>query len=429
MKSQRLKVLIVAHEFSPFKGSECGVGWNLITRIAKYHDITVLYASGSQFRPNSYVQDVNNYFSTADSIPGLTIINIDQPVITRFISFLNSPLKNLSQIGLPFLYYTGYKFWQKEAFRVAKRLHKTNHFDIVHQLTQITFREPGYMWKLGVPFVWGPTGNTTNLPKEFYPLLSFRGRIMERLRSFSNNYQFNYTARVIKANKRAALIYAFSNEDAWRFRKRATGDVKIMLDVGTYDGFRKPTSKKLDSQKLKGIWCGQFSERKAPSILLQALAKDPLTKDMIDILIVGSGPLREAMFIMANSLQLHNIRWIENVSHDEIFTLMGEADFFVHTSLREATSSVLTEALTMGIPVICHDANGMSIAINETCGIKIPLASPEVSINGFHEAMKSLTLNRNLLEELKSGATKRSPEISWDSMAEIIANDYQTIVN
>jgi glycosyltransferase involved in cell wall biosynthesis len=140
--------------------------------------------------------------------------------------------------------------------------------------------------------------------------------------------------------------------------------------------------------------------------------------------IIGKGPLEKSLRRMVEGLELKNIEWVREVSHDEIFELMGQADFLIHTSLREATSSVIPEALSMGVPVICHDAFGMSIAVNDTCGIKIPLKSPEHSIVGFNEAMKRLILDRDLLKELKTGASKRAYEISWEVMAETMAKDY-----
>jgi hypothetical protein len=141
----RLKVLISAHEFSPVQGSECSEGWNLVTRLAEYHNVTVLYPSGCQFESNSYLKAINNYFSTNNPVYGLVLINIDQPPVTKLIARLNSVFLKSGSIGLPFLYFLGYKFWQKAAYIEAKKLHKINNFDIAHQLTQITFREPGYL--------------------------------------------------------------------------------------------------------------------------------------------------------------------------------------------------------------------------------------------------------------------------------------------
>jgi glycosyltransferase involved in cell wall biosynthesis len=427
--ANRLKVLIIAHEFSPTKGSESAVGWNLATRLSKYHDVTVFYASGSQFRNNSYVEVIDNYFKSSPPIPGFRCINIDKPLMSKIIARLNYFFRKLTPIGLPILYYLGYKYWQISVLKRGRELHRTENFDIVHQLTQITFREPGYMWKLGILFFWGPTGGTASFPKPFRKDISTVSKILTRIRSFSNYYQFHFVPRILKANKRASVIYAFSKKDAEKLRKRARGQVKIMTDVGTYARPAVSDSFANDENFLKGMWCGRLSDFKAPAILLKALAASELTRKKIKFTIIGTGALEQSMVDLAKRLRLENIVWIKEVEHSMVFELMAKADFFVHTSIQEATSSVITEALTMGLPVICHDAFGMSIAINDTCGIKIPFVSPEVSVSGFHDAMERLLLNSSLLKELKRGAYKRSTEISWDAMAETIANDYMTIVN
>ncbi len=202
-----------------------------------------------------------------------------------------------------------------------------------------------------------------------------------------------------------------------------------MLDVGTKNHSDIHKYERMNSSVVKGIWCGQLIERKAAIILLKALASSKLTKEEIKFQIIGSGPLETALRKQSKAFGLNNIEWIGTVDHDTVFKLMSEADFFVHTSLREATSSVIPEALSTGLPVICHNANGMSIAINDACGIQIPFISPDESVRGFHNAMENLLLNKKLLEKLKMGASKRSFEISWDAMAETMANDYTTVVN
>lgn len=426
---KRLNVLIVAHEFSPEQGSECSEGWNIVTRLAKYHNITVLYASGSQFQRNSYKDAVDRYMNDIGSLEGLKLVNIDQPRMTNFISSLNKYFVQVSSIGLPILYFLGYNFWQKEVYKKVKKLNEITHFDITHQLTQITFREPGYLWKLGIPFVWGPTGGTSTVPKGFLGLLSWKSQIFEKIRLFANFYQFKFVGRIIQANKRAKLIYSFTKEDALLFEKRAKGIIKLMLDAGTTLNEVLDKPQKEDSSVLKAIWCGQLIERKAPSILLKAIAAGKFETEKIKFLIIGDGPLRESLIKLAEELNLKNIEWIKNVNHNKVFELMKAADFFIHTSYREATSNVIPEALTMGLPVICHDINGMSIAINETCGIKIPLVSIDESVLGFKNAIRQLLSDKQYLIQLQKGATARTPEISWDSMAETIANDYLKIYN
>jgi glycosyltransferase involved in cell wall biosynthesis len=427
---KRLNVLIVSHEFSPDQGSECAEGWNLVIRIAKYHDVTVLFASGSQFCNDNYIKSVNNYFKLNNSITGLKLVNIDQPRITKCLAKINKLFINFSSIGLPIIYFIGYKFWQKEVYKKAKELNRIYIFNITHQLTQITFREPGYLWKLNIPFVWGPTGGTSTIPNRFLKILSWKSRVFEIIRNFSNFYQFNYVNNIVQANKRAALIYCFTNEDGIRFKIRSNGIIKLMLDAGTHNKEEDIILKDdKDTSVITGIWCGQLIERKAPLILINALAIGKFSKSFLKIIIIGSGPLEDSLHDLAQKLKIDNIEWINSVSHDKIFELMKNADFFVHTSYREATSNVIPEALTMGLPVICHDVNGMSIAVNENCGIKIPLISYEYSVRYFSKAINTIITNRNLLNKFKFGASVRAKEISWDIMAETISNDYIKIYN
>ena len=114
MTGKRYKVLIIAHEISPFSGSECAVGWNLVTRIAGYHDVKVLYASGSQAKPFSYKQAIMRYFEVNANNPGLEFKSVDQPMFTRITASVNRLFSGIGPIGLPALYYMGYKAWQKK---------------------------------------------------------------------------------------------------------------------------------------------------------------------------------------------------------------------------------------------------------------------------------------------------------------------------
>jgi len=428
MESKRLNILIVAHEFSPFGGSECAVGWNIVTRMTKFHDVTVLFASGSQFNDSSYVRAVNKYLETVQPLNSLTLINLDQPRITKIIASINSKLLKLSPIGLPLFYYIGYKYWQKAVFHKARELHDLYNFHIVHQLTQISFREPGYLWKLDIPFFWGPTGGTSTFPKSFFKILSLHSRILDRIRSVSAYYQFNFSPRVKKAKSQASLIYTFSKIDEERFKVGANGEIKLMLDVGTYLRKNEKPNPANSPSRLQAIWCGRLDEFKAPIILLEAIAESELIKRMVTFQIIGTGPLANDLRKQADHLKLSNINWIGKVMHEEVFSLMGNADFFVHTSIREATSSVIPEALSMGLPVICHDAFGMGIAVNESCGIRVPLESPEKSILEFKRAIESLICDRQFLKNLKAGALKRAQDLSWDNMTSTIAVDYSNTV-
>ncbi len=429
---KQLNVLIIAHEFSPTQGSECAVGWKIVTNLAKHHNLTVLYAKTNQFNTSQYEESVCQYLSKGFFSKELTLIPIEQPKATRVFVKINSLISSKnSAIGFAPLYYAGYKAWHKEAFKAAKIVIKEKNIDIVHQLTSISFREPGYLWKFDIPFVWGPCSGMVKIPLSFFVSLTFKEISFELIRRFSNYVQSNFSFRVKKATKKAALIYAVTDDDFRYFKLRANCQLKRMLDVGSYN--MKPVRTRnilQDNEKLKIIWVGRLVYTKALDLLFKSLSlNNKSLNSFIELTIIGDGPLRLKYENLSKELGLKNIVWKGDISHEEVFRAMGKSDILVHTSIKEATSSVVLEALSFGLPVLSHDAFGMSYAIDESSGLKIPFESPEISAIGFHNAIKELANNRKLLSKLREGAIRRSKELSWNSMAKTIADDYIKIYN
>lgn len=421
----RLRVLISAHELSPAQGSECAVGWNVATRIAKYHDVTVLYASGTYLHKNLYKNAVDGYIRTKGEIPGLTLINIDQPKITVKLGKFNELFSKLGPTGLPPIYYLGYNAWERRCYKKAKELHRITPFHVTHHLTQIAFREPGYLWKLEPPFFWGPTGGATVLPKKIYRSLPLKFKVLEKFRKISNYFSLNLSGQVKMAVKRASKIYSYTHYDAKILQKKTNLNVEVLVESGTTPQSKADVTP--PGKKLKLLWCGRITPYKAPEILLQALGKLEVLRKNIHLTVIGDGILKDDMRVLAENVGVKDITWIREVPHSQVFSLMKEADIFIHTSIREGTPNVIMEALANGLPVICHDAFGMSIAINDKCGIKIPFNSPEESIKGFSEAIERLLLNPLLLNKLKDGARERAVQLSWDYLAEKISRDYLSL--
>lgn len=431
MDPVRLNVLISAHELNPYGGSECAEGWNVIIRLAKYHNLTIIYASGSQFNPSSYQNGIKDYFSKNPNVYNINFIPVEQTKTTLFLAKINRKLsRQKSSIGNPFIYYWGYSLWQKKAYQVAKALSQNSNFDIIHHLTSISFREPGLLWKLPIPFIWGPTGGLSRIPFQFYKLIGYGAFSKELIRNSVNKIQFISNPRIQKALKKSALIYTFSIEDQSLFYKKSGRKPKVLLDAAAYTSFKGEIIPFDNSKPISIIWCGELIKRKSLEIILYAISRDIQLKKKLLLRIVGSGPLEDYYKDLARKLSLNNcIEWIGQVNRQTVFSIMNNSDLLVHSSYREATSHVIPEALSHGLPVICHDINGMSIAIDDKCGIKIPLISPESSIEGFKNALLKLINNPIELERMKIGAKKRSEELSWDTMAETIALDYISIYN
>jgi len=170
--------------------------------------------------------------------------------------------------------------------------------------------------------------------------------------------------------------------------------------------------------------------RKALPLLLGAAAdlKREFPPPKFKIKVLGGGLQTETWKALAHKLQVDDlITWTGQLSRDRALEEMRDADVFAFTSVQEGTSTVVMEALAMGLPVICHDACGMAVAINETSGIKVPMDSPEVSQAGFAGAIRSFLMDPHQVQSLSAGALARARELSWEQKGRQIAEVYESV--
>jgi glycosyltransferase involved in cell wall biosynthesis len=200
-----------------------------------------------------------------------------------------------------------------------------------------------------------------------------------------------------------------------------------MIETGTSALYQ--TRKRVHGNKLSFLWVGQLISRKALDILLYAIANSDKLKSSSEVYILGEGSRFEYYLELSKKLGIEDLIFFKgNVPHDKMFEYMNKADLLIHTSIMEGTPHVLLEALSSGLPVICHDAYGMGIAVTEESGIKIPLKSPKTSIQGFQEAMEYFIDHPDEIKNKSEGALKRAKELTWDIMVKKIAEDYIRII-
>ncbi len=410
----RRRILVSANAVSPARGSESGVGWQICSRLAKYHDITVLCSIGV---PGPDATCFRDEINAHGPVPGLTIRFVEPPLLSKLFQRETTLCRRT-------VYYTGYKAWQRAALKVARGLHREKPFDLIHQLNMTGFREPGYLWKLDAPFVWGPVGGAANYPAGFFDLLTARDRLFYSVRTLTNRVQ-SKSPRPRAAARRAGHVWAISAEDAALLRSWGT-TAERMLETGstprpaaavrTYDGTRP----------MRVVWSGRHLGRKALPILLKAAA---LLKDRIEIIVLGDGPETAPWKALASSLGLDKITWTGNLTQADALAESSKADVMAFTSVLEGTPHVVVESLSLGLPVICHDACGMGAAVTPGCGILIPMTDSETSVRWFAESLRSLAADPGKVAALSRGALARSAELGWDRIAGRIAGTYQSVLN
>ena len=421
-KVKKLKALIFAHEICPFSGSECSVGWNTITSIAKYHNITVIHAETNQSYSISYKKNIKKYLEDFGTIENVEFISVSQPKINMFFSKINTFSNNYG-IGFPFIYQLIYRLWQKKCYKVAKKLLKKNKFNIVHQLTSVHIINPGFAHKLKLPFVWGPTGGLIKLNQLFIKGLDFKTRFRETVRNIYIDFVRLFSINLRLAIKRAKLMYLFSNEDLQVVRPLTSANLKLQIDTGTVTN---SLNRNLEPKKeITAIWVGSISPRKCPKILLKSLIKIDFDNLKFTLIFVYSGTLtKEIQLLLEILMQKINVDIKNNIGNKEVQNLMASSSFLIHTSFREAASAVILEAISNGLPIICHDVSGMALAVDNKSGIKIPLISYNSSIRLFSDAIIKLSKNKELLKEMHYASFERSNELTWKKKGKLIAIDY-----
>jgi glycosyltransferase involved in cell wall biosynthesis len=420
--SKRRRILISAYAFSPVQGSEPGMGWNICSRLAAYHDVTVLTRSWNENlwpEDEPHRKEAEQFLRDHGPIPGLTIHFVKSPPLSRLLQ--THPLVSLRS---PF-FFQGYAAWQRAAYREAVRLHREQPFDVTHQLTVTSFREPGYLWKLDVPFIWGPIGGGGNIPWSYFADFGKHDRLYYTLKNVANKMHVWTKRRSRMAARRAERVFVNSTElNAMMLRWGRNSD--IMLDTGAQNWTGRPRC--YDGMRpLRLCWGALHVGRKALPLFLRVVAelKRRGFGEKVHITIMGAGPETEAWQTLCQQLQVQEMTtWMGQIPFQQLREELDEQDAFVTSGLQEGTPTIVMDALAVGLPVICNDIAGMSFAIDESCGIKIPLRDRQTSIQQFADAIVRLVTSNGLLNTLSEGALRRAKALSWDEKVREIANAY-----
>ncbi|MBM4042275.1 MAG: glycosyltransferase family 4 protein, partial [Planctomycetes bacterium] len=257
---RRLRVLVSAYSCDPTRGSEPGVGWGWIKALARHHDLSVL--TSDVFRAN--IEE------------GLR----REPALQEHIRFHYVPRTRylrLSRVWKPALLWT-YRSWQRDAYRLALDLQREPGFDLVHQLTWVTFREPGHLWKLDVPFVWGPIGGLENTPWCLLPIVGLRGFAHFACRNVLNTLHKGLLLRPRRAFRKARGGIIAATEGIRReIRKHYGEDSQVICETAPPEPIAATHSIRRDGEPLRISWSGAHDPGKALPLLLHAVARLPGT--------------------------------------------------------------------------------------------------------------------------------------------------------
>jgi len=412
-----LKVLINSYTCCPGMGSEPGMGWNWITSLAHYCEIFVI--TEGEFRPQieSWLNDPAN------------------ETVAKNLHFYWNPVSDAVRKMCwnqgDWRFYKYYKDWQKSTADIARKVCLEHQIDILHQLNMIGFREPGYLWKVsqetGIPFVWGPIGGLKQFPMAYAKGAGLKMRLFNAIKNKINSWQIAHDSRVSKALHQASVLISSIPDSYKAIKKYHNLESKIIPETGCFIGESFAEGEhRFKGETFNILWVGKFDFRKRLDIALAAIAHAANTNIVLKVYGTGNeNQVADAKDYAKRLGILDSVQFMGNRPNANVVSEMRSADLFLFTSISEDTSTVVLEAVSNHLPVVCFDTCGMSEVINDSVGIKIPLTTPEQSAIDFAEAIKKLNANRNLLKEMSENCAKRAQELSWENKALAMIDLYQ----
>jgi glycosyltransferase involved in cell wall biosynthesis len=414
------KILVLAYAISPTRGSEYSVAWNYVTNMSNDNELVILYGtSGNHIGDFS---ELKKYLETV-SVFNVRFVEVQPTKIGDFLNTLNK--RNI----FVYSFYFAYNLWHKQAYSVAKKLIEKERFDLIHFIVPIGYREPGYLWKLNMPYLWGPIGGMTNVPMKLMSVLPSKGKLKLGFRNIVNSFQLYFNSRVKRALDASDVILASTTENQ-HIIKRMFEKSSIYFPENGINGeicSNKPQRK--NDERINLIWIGSIDERKALIILLKALDEMNDTRN-IQLNIVGDGYLkRELQESILNKDYNQRVKWHGAVSRMKVFELLSASQLHIITSLNEANTTVIWEAMSLGVPTISLDHCGMHDVICEKCGVRIKINSFEQVVKELAEQLEFFANNPNELDLLSDGVIECAKKHTWDKRRMFFNEMYNMAIN
>jgi glycosyltransferase involved in cell wall biosynthesis len=398
------KLLLSSFACDPTKGSEPGNGWNWAIGLAnknfEVHCLTRITG-----KPG---------IESRDHPPGLHFHYVALPL----------GLEKLYKFSTPGMYLY-YVLWQWFAYKKAKSLTKIHQFKLAHHVTWGSVQMGSFMYRLNMPFIFGPAGGGQEAPASFKKyFLNYWGAEEKRQKVTKLMLRFNPACKNMIHKAHTVLV---SNPETYLMANAmGAGNIHLSLDASLPDAFfpERKITKTLKDGELKLLWTGRFMPRKGILLLLDVMNELKDYKN-ITLTVVGDGEMREAFLETIKKYKLEDtVLWKGVVPYDEVKNFYRTHDVFFFTSLRDSCPAQLFEAMAYGMPVITLNLHGQGFIINDDTGIRCSAETPEIAIGELKDAILKVYNNSALVEKMSIAAFDFASKQKWNERINTIVEEY-----
>ncbi|MBX9807327.1 MAG: glycosyltransferase family 4 protein, partial [Flavobacteriaceae bacterium] len=395
-------ILISAYACNPSKGSEAGYGYHWASGLQKkgYNVVCLTRREGKR--------DIENI----SVIKNLHFEYLDLP-------FGLEKLYSLSRVTM----YLHYLLWQWLAYRKAQKLHKEFHFEMAHHVTWGSLQLGSFVYKLDIPFVFGPAGGGQVAPVSFKKYFKEYWSV-EVKRELTSKWLLRLNPAITMMLKKAKHVLVSNPETQMLAINCGAKNTSLILDTALPENFfpeRMPFREIKDELKL--LWIGRLLPRKG--VLLVTEVMEQLKEyPLISLTIVGDGEMRNHLEQDIKDRGLFNVNFLGSVPYEEVKEHYAAHDLFFFTSLRDSGGVQLFEAMAYGLPIVTIKLHGQDFIVNDKVGIKCIVSNPKETVEALKNAIIMLFHDRQKLNNMSNAAFEYSRQQTWESQIDKVVADF-----
>ncbi|MGA3283170.1 MAG: glycosyltransferase family 4 protein [Verrucomicrobiota bacterium] len=393
-----MKVLVSAIVCNPYLGSEHYFGWSAVKCLAQDHTLCVI--TGSRNRPDLAKAEAD----------GLVLPNVRFFYAGEFKKWHPNRLLARMQEWREYINFS------KDSLAVARALHRTEKFDLVHHVTFATWRVASPLWQLGIPFIFGPIGGNEKFPFRIFPVLSPAGAAFELLRKTSNVVS-RFSPGVRRGICGAAHIFAATTETEQLVKAmRGSGKGISRLLPGFYSAAKVAAFSRFASGKnldgpLRLFASGNLGGHKGLGLALPALAQAKKCGVNFRYHLGAGGPEIPHLKKLVARLNINQeVVFGGAMSSEDYQRELGNTHVYLLPSLRESVGLTMMEAMLAGCVPVVADCGGPNFIVTEDCGYKIPVSTQERMIAEMADTLVAIDHDRKIILDKGKLASKRIAE-------------------
>lgn len=420
------RIAVICCPISPYKGSEFSVAWNFVMNMSKNNELYVLY--GNSGGGLGKVEEIKDWEKN-NTHPNIHFIDISLPE-NKVNNFLSKYSIKYQTTLLNVANYIREKRWHRIVYKKIVELKEADKIDIVHFLNPIGFKEPGFAWKIeGIPYIWGPISGAHKRAWGLRKSMSLSKQIETYIiRNSFHILLLKYSFRVRKAIKRCDFVFAATPTTMDQLRRYHHKEAIYLPENGIMKMEVCSPIIFCDKSILQLVWIGRLDDNKALILLLEALNKIKGEKWHLNV--IGDGLLRNKLILFSNQNGIASqITWYGSIPRLQVTEIIKSSHLHVISSLGEATTTVLFEAMACGVPTMSLDHCGMAGVICEKCGIKIPIHNYEQVINDIALQISRLINNPEEINNLSKGVLECSKEFIYQKRICLFEETYEKAIN